>query len=254
MTLLVLVPALVVGGAVAAAVAIDPSSTPEHADAAARVDRPAPSPTPRATPTRAATPAEPTFTAAQLDDPTSTLVVVDKQRPFHPKDWAPADLVRVGTGSEQLRPEAATALGHLFAAAKKAGKPLVVHSAYRSYPVQVSTYEGWVAKFGKKSADAQSARPGYSEHQSGLALDVLDAGSCGALSCFGTTPQAAWLGANAWRYGFVVRYPKGEQAVTGYVYEPWHIRYVGTAVAKGMHDSGETVLETYVGLPAAPDY
>jgi D-alanyl-D-alanine carboxypeptidase len=213
-----------------------------------------------------ATPARPTPTptrttagdpeAARVDTASSLLVVVNKRRPFHPKDYAPKHLVEVAGPSELLRPEAATALAKLFTGAAKAKHPLRVHSAYRSYPVQASTYEGWVDELGKKKADDESARAGYSEHQSGLALDVLPAAGqhCQALTCFGSSAQATWLAANAYRYGFVVRYQKGDEKITGYTWEPWHIRYVGVPVATDMHRRGITTLEQYFGLPAAPGY
>jgi D-alanyl-D-alanine carboxypeptidase len=181
---------------------------------------------------------------------------VNKRRVLHPKDYAPHRLVEVAGPYELMRPVAATALAKVFRAAKKAGVPLVAHSAYRSYAVQKSTYDGWVAHLGKKSADAESARPGHSEHQTGLAVDVLPGAgaSCHALACFGSTKQATWLAKNAYRYGFIVRYQKGEEKITGYVWEPWHIRYVGIEVATEMHDRGIPTLEQYFGLPAAPTY
>jgi len=196
-----------------------------------------------------------TVSIAQTDDPATDLVIVNKQRPLDPRTFAPKKLVEVAGPNEVMRPEAAKALKSMFRAASKAGRPLVVHSAYRAYGVQASTYEGWVAAHGKKQADNESARPGYSEHQTGLAVDVLDAsGSCGAMTCFGSTKQAAWVAKNAWRYGFVVRYPKGEEKTTGYVYEPWHVRYVGKKVAADVRATGAKTLEDFFGLSAARTY
>ncbi|GMA23421.1 hypothetical protein GCM10025864_11800 [Luteimicrobium album] len=196
-----------------------------------------------------------TVSVAQTDDPSTDLVIVNKKRPLDPKTFAPKTLVEVAGPAEVMRPEAASALRAMFKAASKAGLPLLVHSAYRAHDVQASTYEGWVAAHGKEQADNESARPGYSEHQTGLAVDVLDAsGSCGAMSCFGSTKQAAWVAKNGWRYGFVVRYPKGEEKTTGYMYEPWHVRYVGKKVAADVRATGAKTLEDFFGLPAARTY
>jgi len=196
-----------------------------------------------------------TVTVAQTADPSTDLVVVNKQRPLHPKEFAPKKLVSVAGPGEVMRPEAASALHAMFGGASKAGHPLAVHSAYRAYGVQASTYEGWVAAHGKKQADNESARPGFSEHQTGLGVDVVAAaGTCTTMSCFGSTKQAAWVAKNAWRYGFVVRYPKGEEKTTGYMYEPWHVRYVGTKVAADVRATHAKTLEDFFGLPAAPTY
>ena len=191
---------------------------------------------------------------AQIDDPASLLVVVNKQRPLKPLDYAP-HVVSVGYG-RKLRPDAAAALVELMAAAKKDGVPMYPSSAYRSYSEQVTTYAGWNAKMGGAKADALSARAGYSEHQTGLAADMRPStGPCRAYStCFGSTPQAAWLAKHAVEYGFIVRYEAGQTAVTGYDPEPWHLRYVGKAFAAEYAASGAHSLEAYFGLPAAPDY
>ncbi|MGC5167950.1 M15 family metallopeptidase [Luteimicrobium sp. DT211] len=196
-----------------------------------------------------------TVTVAQTDDATTDLVIVNKQRPLDPKTFAPKKLVAVAGPGEVMRPEAASALRAMFRGASKADVPLAVHSAYRAYEVQASTYEGWVAAHGKKQADNESARPGYSEHQTGLGVDVVaGTGSCTAMGCFGSTHQAAWVAKNAWRYGFVVRYPKGQEKTTGYMYEPWHVRYVGKQVAADVRATGAKTLEGFFGLPAARTY
>lgn len=187
---------------------------------------------------------------ARVDDASSLLVVVNKARPLEPADYAPRDLVRVQ--GVELRRDAAAAFTRLTRAAADAGHPLVGHSAYRSFAQQRVTYEGWVAELGRARADVQSARPGYSEHQTGLAVDVVaGGGACGTLACFGRTPQARWVAANAYRFGFVVRYLPGEEKVTGYTSEPWHLRYVGRPTAQGMRAHGVRSLEAYFGLPAA---
>jgi D-alanyl-D-alanine carboxypeptidase len=155
----------------------------------------------------------------------------------------------------KLRAEAAKSLEKLFAAAKHNGTPLRLSSAYRSYVYQVSLYSGYVAKEGQGAADAESARPGYSEHQTGLAVDVGNVdGACEVERCFGDSPAGQWVAANAYKYGYIVRYPNGLTDVTGYEYEPWHLRYVGVDLAAEMHKMGTQTLEQFFGLDSAPDY
>ncbi|WP_425953592.1 M15 family metallopeptidase [Xylanimonas sp. McL0601] len=190
---------------------------------------------------------------AQAGDAASLLVVVNKQRPLDPVTYAPADL-RPADGV-LLRTEAADAFERLSAAAEAAGAPVEARSGFRSYADQVRTHRRWVRTLGSASAEAQSARPGFSEHQTGLAVDVLPrGGACQDFGCFGATPQAAWLAKNAGRFGFVVRYQAGQQAVTGYTDEPWHLRYVGVRAAADVAASGARSLEEHIGLPAAPTY
>lgn len=198
--------------------------------------------------------AEPEFDKKKysIDDVTSTWVVVNKLRPLNPKTYAPADLVSVG-GGQQLRKEAATALTNLITGAEAENLTISPLSGYRSYNTQVSVYNNEVKTYGKTVADTQSARPGTSEHQTGLGVDV-GGGGCGIEDCFGTTAPGKWVTANAYKYGFIIRYPEGKQAVTGYRYEPWHIRYVGVELATEMHEKGTQTLEEFFGLPAAPNY
>lgn len=197
-----------------------------------------------------------------LTDPTSIWVIVNKQRPLSPANYAPTDLVTptvplraASDPTMQMRQVAATALESMFAAAKTAGVPMMLSSGYRSYEYQVSLYNGYVTVQGQEDADTMSARPGYSEHQTGLAVDVAPAdGSCGVQQCFANTPAGKWVAANAYQYGFIVRYPNGKDAVTGYEYEPWHLRYVGVALATEMHKTGITTMEEFFDLPPAPNY
>lgn len=150
-----------------------------------------------------------------------------------------------------MRPEAAAGLQQAFADYHaQTGASLTVVSPYRSYSTQVATYNGWVSRLGKEQADRQSARPGYSEHETGLAVDIDTAIS----QSFGATPAGRWLATNMHKYGFVLRYPDGFEPVTGYEYEPWHFRYVGVALATEMHDTGIQTLEQFFGLPDAPSY
>jgi D-alanyl-D-alanine carboxypeptidase len=222
-------------------------TTPAAAKTASTPPAAKPSATPTPTPT-------PTFDKQQfsLTDPNSDWVLVNKQNPLNPRDYAPplAPLNLPGVKGE-MRPEAAAAVQAMFAAYQAAtGAGLVVVSPYRSYATQVATYNGWVSRLGQAQADRQSARPGFSEHQTGLAIDIDTAIS----EAFGATPAGMWLAANSWQYGFIVRYPQGQEAVTGYEYEPWHFRYLGVPLATEMHNTGATSLEAFFGYPPAPTY
>lgn len=198
-----------------------------------------------------------------LDDPASIWVVVNKRQPLQPKTYAPDDLVTPnvplrltnGDAEMKMRKPAGDALEQLFAAAQKDGLKLKISSGYRSYSFQVNLYNHYVSVQGKAVADTQSARPGYSEHQTGLAVDVEPASrKCEVEECFGTTPEGQWIAANAYKYGFILRYPKDMQNITGYIYEPWHIRYVGTALSTEMHQRNTATLEQFFSLGNAPDY
>lgn len=197
-----------------------------------------------------------------LSQPTSIWVVVNKQRPLNPADYVPPDLtvpdvpLRVpGNDSMQLRQPAAQALEMMFAAAKSVGLPLMLSSGYRSYSYQVGLYGGYVKSMGQAGADAISARPGYSEHQTGLAADIepLDE-KCDVSVCFANLPAGKWLAANAYKYGFIMRYPADKVKITGYDYEPWHFRYVGVSLSTELHKLHIETLEEFFGLPAAPNY
>lgn len=165
--------------------------------------------------------------------------------------FAPSRLKNVGSG--RLDPRAAAAFERMSAAAVGHGTPLWVASSYRSVTRQATLYKAYVARDGRKAADTYSARPGYSEHQTGLALDV--AGSrCTLSGCFANTPTGRWVAENAAAYGFVVRYPAGDARSTGYRYEPWHLRYVGPWLAGYLASVGSPTLEQAFALGAAPDY
>ena len=207
---------------------------------------------------------EVTFDKTQysLDSPTSPWLVVNKRRPLNPKDFAPQlGMPQVGLRLAANNPEMQVsqqivpALQQLFAAAKQAGRDLIIASGYRSYQTQVTVYNNEVKRNGQQVADQESARPGYSEHQTGLAVDIGAASrKCEVESCFGDMPEGQWLAANAYRYGFIIRYSQNNEATTGYTYEPWHLRYVGTELANELHKQGNPPLETYFNLGAAPDY
>ena len=130
----------------------------------------------------------------------------------------------------------------LTAAAALEGLNIYFASGFRSYDYQSEIYNGYVSDYGQASADTFSARPGYSEHQSGLAIDVNNIDDS-----FAGTPEAIWLAEHCHEYGFILRYPQGKQDITGYKYEPWHIRYVGTDLSYPIYESGLTV-EEYFGI------
>lgn len=181
-----------------------------------------------------------------LTDPSSIWVVVNKQRSLDPLTYAPSDLVSVG-GSQQLRKAAANALTQMFADAREAGLELKPLSGYRSYSRQVTVYNNEVKANGQAVADTQSAKPGFSEHQTGLAIDI-GGGGCGIENCFGDTDEGQWVAANGYKYGFIVRYIPGKEDITGYRAEPWHIRYIGPELATEMHNTGVTTLEEFFNL------
>lgn len=149
----------------------------------------------------------------------------------------------------------ATAAEAMFAAAARDGVVMVLASGYRSYNTQVATYNSYVAARGQADADTASARPGYSEHQTGWAFDIADGnGACGFQPCFADQPAAVWAKANGHRFGFVVRYPWMFHPITGYYYEPWHLRYIGVEAARDMVNRGINTVEEYFGVEAAPGY
>jgi zinc D-Ala-D-Ala carboxypeptidase len=195
-----------------------------------------------------------------LDDPNRIWVVVNKLRPYAPIDHRPGDLVMPeGVRSLEesaLRAEAAGALAAMVRAAADAGAgELASESAFRSYSTQQVTYAGHVSNRGVEGADLVSARPGYSEHQSGLTVDVVPCdGSCASIDDIAGSPQGDWLVAHAWEHGWIVRYEEGRTDVTGYVPEPWHLRYIGVDLARAYHEGGWTTLEEFFGLPPAPGY
>lgn len=178
-----------------------------------------------------------------------------------PADYIPKDLVELKVrfssdthdDKRKLRKVAADALEDMFRAAEKKGIILYGVSGYRSYERQQSIYNRNVSLHGKKATDALSAKPGSSEHQTGLTIDV----SISSLGCllterFAQTKEGRWLAKNAHKYGYIIRYPEGKSKITGYSYEPWHIRYVGVTVATYLYRNDLT-LEEYYGISSNED-
>lgn len=190
-------------------------------------------------------------------NPEDTAVLVNKKLML-PPDYKPSDLEEPNVPfifSEKdekrlMRKEAAEALEKLFAKAREDGVHLAGVSAYRSYETQKWLFDYYVRTQGEENARKYSAEPGHSEHQTGLAIDVSGiGGKCAVEDCFADTPEAKWLAEHASRFGFIIRYPKGKESVTGYNYEPWHLRYVGTKLSLEIAEKGLT-LEEYL-LPIA---
>ncbi len=221
-------------------------------------------PTPTATPTPDETPATEEPATEETEEPAPTapdngggrlLVCGDIMAPLNkenalPSDCEPDDLVpipaeRTAVGTQYMRVAARDALLELMEAAAEDGFDLYAVSAYRSYEGQVAAYNSNLAACGgdRACADRISAHPGHSEHQLGTTVDVSSPSAGFGLESFVGTEEAAWLEANAWRFGFVVSYPEGKEHITGYAYEPWHIRWIGREEARRVHESGLTLHE-----------
>ena len=184
-------------------------------------------------------------------DTDSILVLVNKNRNL-PADFVPKDLVRVNAlfpfdGDQPrmyLRREAARALEELIAAARTRGLELYAISGYRSYETQAAIFAANADKVGEETANMTSARAGQSEHQTGLAMDLTSPlVRFKLVESFGATAEGVWLAENAHHFGFIVRYPKGKEHITGYSYEPWHVRYIGSEAANLIFSRGLTLEE-----------
>lgn len=165
------------------------------------------------------------------------VIIANKKYPL-PKTYNPGEAV-----------EARLAYEEMAAAARKAGYELTAFSTFRSFEYQTTLYNRYVERDGKDNADRYSARPGYSEHQTGLAFDIGEVGrkELWLTSEFGETEAGKWLAENAHFYGFILRYPKGKEDITGYMYESWHFRYLGIPLATEVKESGLT-LEEFLGI------
>ena len=212
---------------------------------------------PAAPPAPAASPLGINLEERSIDDPDSVWVVVNKTRPLDPKDHEPDGLTALrlpGNGGAQLTSTAAQALHRMYDDAEAADAAFRISSGFRSYGFQQGIYGNYVATRGRATADTFSARPGYSEHQTGLSVDLYDPAGCHLQRCYADTPSGTWVAKHAADYGFIIRYPEGGSEITGYKWEPWHLRYVGTDLARYMRDEDILTMEEVFGLPAAPDY
>jgi LAS superfamily LD-carboxypeptidase LdcB len=170
-----------------------------------------------------------------------------------PRTYKPPDLVPVGeagiAGPGLIRAVAIDDLRAMTRAAARNGTPIAVNSPYRSYADQVASFNGWVGVDGYEDAITYSQRPGHSEHQLGLTIDFMTLGGPSALQGdWATTPSGKWMAENAWKYGWLMSYPKGDGGAlfsdaTCFHYEPWHYRYLGREIARKVHRSGLTIRE-----------
>lgn len=181
----------------------------------------------------------------------SDMILVNKEYGL-PKDYVPSDLTPVNItfaqgvaeSKKQMRADAARALEEMFAAALEEGIELLGISGYRSYYTQRNIYERRLKEAGEDHVSRYNAKPGHSEHQTGLAMDVGCPGYVDLTERFARTPAYRWLQKNAHKYGFIIRYTEYGEEETGYAFEPWHVRYVGDE-AEAIWESGLT-LEKYV--------
>ena len=188
-----------------------------------------------------------------IDSAKSLQVVVNKKRPLNPVEYFPRGKVQIGY-SWVAKPAADAYLLLKAAVSKAKLGTLCINSGYRSYSSQTLIHDAKVALLGKTAGEKLAARPGYSEHQTGLAMDISTTQLGCRIGAFGASRASVWIAANAWQYGFVVRYPNGKTPITGYVWEPWHLRFVGLELAADMKAKNIATLEEYFALPAAPKY
>jgi D-alanyl-D-alanine carboxypeptidase len=198
--------------------------------------------------------------ATKIDtDPNSITVLINREYVLG-KDFVPEDLVQPkitfsssSYGDQKLmRAEAAFALEYLVNAASEDGCSIYGVSGYRSYDRQLKIFQNNIRNQGKEHTLMYSAVPGASEHQSGLSIDLSTASLSGQLlPSFADTSEGQWLKKNAYKFGFIIRYPKGKEKITGYAYEPWHIRYVGRGLSKYIYEHNLTLDEYYHYKPSA---
>lgn len=178
------------------------------------------------------------------------LILVNKAHPIG-QDYKPDDLTKIeayapdrSETTRYMRTEAAEAFHRMVDKAAGDGVELKMTTAYRSYDFQKILFDNYVEKEGEEKANTFSAKPGQSEHQTGLAVDVSSPSVDYQLSDdYGKTKEGKWIADEAYRFGFILRFPKGKEEITGYQYEPWHLRYVGLAAAKEIHEEGLTLEE-----------
>lgn len=185
------------------------------------------------------------YTNIQMADPEKGKLILTNKYYKLSEDFNPGELVNLsgyyGLGS--LVEESYNAFMDMHEAASEVGLRLYATSTYRDYDHQKRLYTNYAANRGQKEADRFSARPGHSEHQTGLALDFIEPGK--SLREFENTDEFIWLQSNAHKFGFILRYPDNKEHITGYIYEPWHYRYVGQEVAKYIYENEITFDEYY---------
>lgn len=184
-----------------------------------------------------------------IQDPDNVLTLVkpgfNMASSYEPKDLiTPQMPIAPDCNNPKLRKEASDALVSMYNDAKKEGYALVINSAYRSYKNQKTIYDDYFKKYDEVTASSLVAKPGSSEHQTGLGVDLTSESVIkGEKLVFGDTPEYQWVLKNAYRYGFILRYPQGRSSITGIVHEPWHFRYVGKDVAKKIYENNWTLEE-----------
>lgn len=188
------------------------------------------------------------------NNPSSLWVVVNKDLPLSDPQYRPSDLTLLADTSRtdksnderSIRAVAVADFNAMVTEAKTAGYDLIIGSGFRPYALQATYYNNYVATYGLERANQFSAKPGYSEHQTGLTADItVRSMQCYLDTCFGDTAAGKWLAANAPNYGFIIRYPADKTDITKYQYEPWHVRYVGKPLAGALKQSGLTLDEAY---------
>lgn len=188
-----------------------------------------------------------------VDKSSEYLILVNKTHGLK-KSYEPEDLKKVKSTAkdrdaqyQKLRRAAAEAFNDLTAGAKKAGYKIKLTTGYRPYSYQKVLHKQYIDMDGKNKAEQYSAKPGYSEHQTGLCADVSSPSvNYQLVRKYGKTKAGKWLAENGHHYGFIIRYPEGKQNITGYEYEPWHIRYVGKEAATEIYEQ-QLTLEEYLG-------
>ena len=197
-----------------------------------------------------------------ISNPNSVWVIVNKQRPISPLNFIPQTLIPPSvslaklpeTSTITLQPIATQALSSMFLYAKQQKINLFLADGYKSYNYQQSLYDGYSLSKGTQYADDLAFRPGYNESQIGLTVDISNKNnSCYHQNCFDNTVEGKWLLANAYRFGFILRYPKNDEKYTGMTYEPWLFRYVGYSLSSELYTKNQP-LEQFFNLPSAISY
>ncbi len=182
--------------------------------------------------------------ATNVDD--GILMLVNKYH-YLPENYDPKDIVNIKNwycyGENQIKDEVYQKFIEMYNDASKNNLKLIISSGYRTYDEQKETYDSYVDRYGVKKADGLAARPGYSEHETGLTLDITTGKA--TKDTFEDTDEFKWLKENSYKYGFILRYPKDKENITGYDYEPWHYRYVGIETSTKIHELDITFDEYY---------